>query len=127
VTNMVERLSLISTPHEQLGLTVPPLLVAGADGLTSVDGACCICSRQQLADFVAKVGEELPGYLAAKAGAARFCRSPGRSGSCDALIPTPATQLERYTTLTQHTRQLWAAIALAAWRGGVGSERSRRA
>jgi hypothetical protein len=49
VTNMVERLSLISTPHEQLGLTVPPLLVAGADGLTSVDGACCICSRQQLA------------------------------------------------------------------------------
>jgi hypothetical protein len=26
------------------------------------------------------------------------------SGGCDALIPTPATQLERYTTLTQRTR-----------------------
>jgi hypothetical protein len=45
------------------------------------------------------------------------------SGGCDALIPTPATQLQRYPTLTQHTQRPLAAAAPIAWRGGEGSGR----
>src|SRR5262245_62912850 len=90
---------------------------------SSVYAGRCICSRPLMADFVAKVGKELPGCLAANTGVAAFAARSGRSGSCDALIPTPSTQLQRYLTLTQHTRQPQAVIALAAWQGGAGSGR----
>jgi len=50
-----------------------------------------------------QVGEELLGCLAANTSAAPFAARSGRSGGCDALLPTPATQLQRY--LSAHAKQ----------------------
>ena len=75
------------------------------------------------ADFVVKVGEEIAGAPAANAGAAHCCRSLQLERRLDALIPTPATQLQRYLTLTQHTRRQRAAVVLPALQGGAGSVR----
>jgi hypothetical protein len=67
------------------------------------------------------------GAAAGRGCAPCFAARSGRSGGCDALIPTPATQLECYPTLTQRTRQPRAALWRRAWQAGAGSGQWLRA
>ena len=96
------------------------------------EGVCCSpdngrirCSAEDFfgADSVGKVGEEIAGAPAANAGAVHRCRSLQLERRLDALTPMPATQLQRYLTLTQHTRRQRAAVVLPALQGGAGSVR----
>ena len=81
-------------------------------------GQCRFCCKSRRGDW-----RDLPQRAFSNVGAVRSCRSLQLERRPDALVPTPATQLQRYLTLTQHTRRQRAAVVLPALQGGAGSVR----